>query len=138
MKKITQNIYLTYYNLLIVQDLWQGHYKILPIISLKEFIKSNVNMDLLMKNVKLVELTIKIATIFLSTKTLNYDLIKCKSLCCNKKYKQKFDEKLKKRFLNTCKFSNHNSNKLILINIWMIEKNSLQYHYLKKKIFTVI
>ena len=88
---------------MIAQDLWQGHYKILPTISLKEFRKSNVNMDVLMKNVKLVELTINIATIFLSTKTLNYDLIECKCLCCNKKYKQKFDEKLKERFLNTYK-----------------------------------
>ena len=126
MKKITQNIYLTYYNLLIAQDLWQAHYKILPIISLKEFRKSNVNMDLLMKNVKLVELTIKIATIFLSTKTLNYDLIECKCLCCNKKYKQTSDEKLKERFLSTCKFSNHESNKSILL----LQRRAYPYEYM--------
>ena len=36
-KKI-QKIYLTNYNLLIAQDLWQAHYQILLIIFLKEFI----------------------------------------------------------------------------------------------------
>ena len=35
-KKI-QKIYLTNYNLLIAQDLWQAHYQILLIIFLKEF-----------------------------------------------------------------------------------------------------
>ena len=37
-EKKLQKIYLTYYDLLIVQDLWQGHYQILSIIFLKEFI----------------------------------------------------------------------------------------------------
>ena len=32
MEKKLQNIYLTDYNLLIVQNLWQTHYQILPII----------------------------------------------------------------------------------------------------------
>ena len=36
-KKI-QKIYLTNYNLLIAQDLWQAHYQILLTIFLKEFI----------------------------------------------------------------------------------------------------
>ena len=31
-------IYLTYYNFLIVQGLWQAHYEILSIIFLKEFV----------------------------------------------------------------------------------------------------
>ena len=43
MKKKLQKIYLTYYNLLIAQDLWQTHYPILSIIFLKKFIESNVN-----------------------------------------------------------------------------------------------
>ena len=34
---------------------------------------------------------------------------------CNKNYQHKFDEKLKERFLNTYKFSNHNNNKFILL-----------------------
>ena len=38
-------------------------------------------------------------------------LIKC--LCCNKNYQKKFDEKLKKRFLITYKFSNHDVNFIV-------------------------
>ena len=37
------NVYLIYYNLLIVQHLWQVHYQILSTIFLKEFIELNVN-----------------------------------------------------------------------------------------------
>ena len=48
-------IYLTYYNLLIAQDLWQANYQILSIILLKKFIELNVNMDMMISNVKLVE-----------------------------------------------------------------------------------
>ena len=53
-----------------VQDLWQAHYQILPIISLKEFIQLNVNMNMTMDNVKYVELNIKIKTAILNMKTL--------------------------------------------------------------------
>ena len=42
--------YHTNYNLLTAQDLWQPHYQILLIISLKKFIKLNVNMDIIIKN----------------------------------------------------------------------------------------
>ena len=65
-----QKIYLTYYNSLIPQDLWQAHYQILSIIFMTEFMKLNVNMNTIIKNVKLVELNIRIATIFLNTQTL--------------------------------------------------------------------
>ena len=65
-----QKIYLTYYSLLIVQDLWQAHYKILSIIFLKEFIVFNVNLDTMKKNVKLMELNISIATVFLNIQIL--------------------------------------------------------------------
>ena len=34
---------------------------------------------------------------------------------CNKNYQHKFDEKLKKRFFNAYKFSNHDNNKFILL-----------------------
>ena len=34
---------------------------------------------------------------------------------CNKNYQQKFDEKLKKRFLNTQKQSSRDNNKFILL-----------------------
>ena len=70
MDKKLQKIYLTYYNLLIVQNLWQAHYQILSIIFLKEFIELNVNTDMMMKYVKLVEFNISIVTEFLKTQTL--------------------------------------------------------------------
>ena len=70
MEKKLQKIYLTYYNLLIAQDLWQAHYQILSIIFLKEFIELNVNMDMMIKNVRLVALNISIATVFFNIQTL--------------------------------------------------------------------
>ena len=54
MKKKLQKIYLTYYNLLIAQDIWQVHYQVLSIIFLKKLIELNVNLDIyppgIMKN----------------------------------------------------------------------------------------
>ena len=41
--------YLTYYNLMIAQGLWQAHHQILSIIFLKKFIELNVNMDMMVK-----------------------------------------------------------------------------------------
>ena len=70
MEKKLQKIYLTYYNLLIVQDLLQTHYRILSIIFLKEFIELNVNLDMIKKNVKLAKLNIQIANVFLNTQIL--------------------------------------------------------------------
>ena len=50
------------------------------------------------------------------------------------------NEKLKEQFLNTCKFSNHDSNKFVLLlqnafilmSRWMVEKNSIKHYCLKK------
>ena len=67
MEKKLQKLYLTYYNLLIVQDLWQAHYQILSIIFLKEFIELSINTDTIIKNVKLMELNISIMTVSLNT-----------------------------------------------------------------------
>ena len=67
MEKKLQKTYLTYSNLLIVQDLWQAHYQILSIIFQKKFIKLNVNMDMMIKNVKLEELNVSIPTVLLNT-----------------------------------------------------------------------
>ena len=58
MEKKLQKIYLTYCNLLIAQDLWQAYYQILSMIYLK---------DMIIKNVKYVEIDISIATVFLNT-----------------------------------------------------------------------
>ena len=54
--KISQKPYLINYNFLIAQDLWQASYKILLLIPLKEFEELNVNMDMIIKNVKIAEL----------------------------------------------------------------------------------
>ena len=67
MEKKLQKLYLTYYNLLVVQDLWQAHYQILSIIFLKEFIELSINTDTIIKNVKLMELNISIMTVSLNT-----------------------------------------------------------------------
>ena len=67
MEKKLQKTYLTYSNLLIVQDLWQTHYQILSIIFQKKFIKLNVNMDMMIKYMKLEELNVSIPIVFLNT-----------------------------------------------------------------------
>ena len=63
MENKLQQKYPTSYNLLIAQDLWQAHYQILPIIFPKKFIELNLNTDRMIKNVKLVKLSISIATV---------------------------------------------------------------------------
>ena len=67
MEKKVQKKYLTYYNLLIAQDLWQAHYQFMSIISLKEFTKLKVNANMRIQNVKIAELNISIASVFLNT-----------------------------------------------------------------------
>ena len=52
---------------------------------------------------------------FLEYTNFKDDLIEFKCLSCNKNYQRKFDEKLKERFFNTYKFSNHDNNKFILL-----------------------
>ena len=70
MEKKLQKIYPTCYNLLIVRDLRQAHYQIRSIIFLKEFIDFILNTDTMIKNVKHVELNIKIVSAFSNTLTL--------------------------------------------------------------------
>ena len=70
MEKNLQKMYPLDYNLLIVKDLWHAHYQMLSIIFLKEFKKLNENTNMMIKNVKLVELTVNIATVFFNTQTL--------------------------------------------------------------------
>ena len=50
MEKQLQEPYLTYYNLLIAQGLWQAHYQILSIFFRKEFIELNVDSDMMILN----------------------------------------------------------------------------------------
>ena len=70
MEKKLQKVYPTDYNLLIVQDLWQAHYQILSVIFLKEFIKLNVNTDIMIKIVKHAKLNINLVTVFMNVQTL--------------------------------------------------------------------
>ena len=70
-----QKQYPTDYILLIVQDLWQTYYQILLIIMLQEFIRLNVNTDMKIKNVKLTELSTKIATAFLNGNLIEQNTI---------------------------------------------------------------
>ena len=67
MEKRLQKAYLKYYNLLIARDLRQTHYQFLSIILLRKFIKLNVNTGTTIKNVKLLEIHTKYATVFLNT-----------------------------------------------------------------------
>ena len=52
---------------------------------------------------------------FLECTNFKDTLIEYKGFCCNKSYQHKFDEKLKERYFNTQKFSNHDNNKFILL-----------------------
>ena len=65
----------------------------------------------MIKNMKLLELNISVATVSVNKE----DLAKHKCLICNKNCQLKFDEKLKNRFFNTSKFSDHYNNKFILL-----------------------
>ena len=67
MEKKLQKMYPTDYNLFIAKDYWQARYQILSMIFLKEFINVNFNTDTMIKNVKLAEININIATVFLNT-----------------------------------------------------------------------
>ena len=68
MKKKLEKQYPTDYNLLIAQDLWQVECQILSVTFLKEFIKLYVNTETVIKNVKLAELNMNTAPIFLNAK----------------------------------------------------------------------
>ena len=63
---------------------------------------------------------------FLEYTNFKDDLIEYKCLCCKKSYQRKFNEKLKERFFNTYKFSNHDNNKFILL-LW---KGVYPYEYM--------
>ena len=99
-KKLQKGIsyLLPYYKLLIAQDLWQAHYQILSIISLKEFIELNVNTNMKRKKCQSCGIKYKHCNCFLDYTNFNDDLTDYKCLYCNKSYNQKLDEKLKAQF----------------------------------------
>ena len=69
---------------------------------------------------------IKYDDCFLEYTNFKDNLIEYKCLHCNKNYQNKFDKKLKERFFNTYKFSNHDNNKFILLS----QKGIYSYEYM--------
>ena len=69
MEKKSQKPYLADYDLLAAQDLCQAQYQILLIVFLKEFIKLNAKVNIVIKNGKRVEITKKIAFFSLKAQT---------------------------------------------------------------------
>ena len=69
---------------------------------------SSSNLVMLIKNMKR-EFKCKYCDSFLEYINFKDDVIEYESLCCKKSYQHQFDEKLKKQFFNTYKFSNHNN-----------------------------
>ena len=67
------------------------------------------------KNFETCRIKYKYYNCFLGYTNFKDDLRESKCLCCNKNYQQKLDEKLKERFFNTYKYSNHDNNKFILL-----------------------
>ena len=111
-EKKLQKPYLTNQNLLTAQDLWQAHYQILLIILLRKFIKLNTKMNR-QKKCEAFGIKDKDCECCLIYANVKDDLLLCKFLCCNRNYRKKFDESSRKRFANTCTFSNHDIHKFI-------------------------
>ena len=63
---------------------------------------------------------------FLEYTNFKDDLIEYKCLIWNKMYQRKFNEKLKERFFNTYRFSNHDHSKFILL----LRKGVYPYKYI--------
>ena len=123
MQKKLQKIHLTCYNLLIAQ----AHYQIRSIIFLKELIKLNENTDTMIKNIcETCRIKYRYCDCFLEYTNFKDDLTEYKCLLCYKNCQRKFDEKLKKPLFNTCKFSNHDNNKFILL----LRKGVYRYEYM--------
>ena len=89
MEEKFQKEYSTDDNLLKAQDLWQAHYQILLIILLKEFIKSNVNMDKIKKRCEDFGIKYKDCECFLEYTNFKNDLVEYKCSYCNKNYQKK-------------------------------------------------
>ena len=67
------------------------------------------------QNCETCGITYKVCDCFFENTNFKDDIIEFKYLCCNKNFQQNFDEKLKERFFNTNKFSDHDINKFILL-----------------------
>ena len=98
-------------------------YKIKFIDSARNMASSNLVDNLAEGNHKI---KFKDCDCFLEYQSVNDNLIKYKCLSCNTDYSNKLDEKLKKRFRNTFKFSNNDINKYILL----LRKGVYPYEYI--------
>ena len=107
-------LYLTDYNVLMMQYLWQAQYLALLISLLKELIKLNVNTSTTIKYVKLVEISNKYSDRVLEYTDFKADLIEYRCLCCNKNYQKTFDKMLNERLFNSYRFSNNDISQFIL------------------------
>ena len=82
-------------------------------------------MDAMIKKCETCWIKYKYCDCFIEYTNFKDDLIQCKCLHRNKNYQPKFDESLREQFFNTCKFSNHDDNKFILL-----EKGVYPYEYM--------
>ena len=126
MEKKLQKMYPADYNILIVQDLWQAHYQILSKKFSEWIHKVKCKYGHNDTKCKTCRIKYKYCNSFLKYTNFKDDLIEQKCLYCNKKHQQKFDERLKERFSNTYKLSNHGKNKFILL-LW---KSVYPYEYM--------
>ena len=141
MEKELQETFLTYYSLMIAQELWQAHYQILPIIVLKEFIELNINSNMTIKKCETCGINYNYCDCYAYT-NFKDNLIECKCFSHKKNYQHKFDVKLKEWFFKTSVFSYRDNNKFILLlwkGVYPYEylddwKTSVKHCYLKKKI----
>ena len=67
------------------------------------------------KKCKIFGIKYKYCNSFLEYTNFKDDLVEYICLICSKNCRIKFDEKLKKRFFNSYKVSNHDNNKFILL-----------------------
>ena len=88
-------------------------------------------MDAIIKNVKTYGIKYKYCNCFHEYRNFRDDLIEYKCLCCsNKNYQQKIDDKIKKKFVNAWKFSNHDNNKFNLL----LQKGVHPYEYMNDQV----
>ena len=106
-------LYITDYNLLIMQYLWQAQYLALLISLLKELMKLNINTSTTIKYVKLVEISNKYSDRVLEYTDFKADLIEYRCLCCNKNYQKTFNKMVNERLFNTYSFSNNDISQFI-------------------------
>ena len=124
MEKKLQKIYL-YYNLLILHDLWQAHYQILSLIFSKRINRIKCKFGHNNKKCETCQIKYKYCNCSIEYRNFKNTLIEYKCLCYNKNYQKMFHEKLKEKFFNIYKFSNHDNNKFILL----LQKGVYPYEY---------